>query len=253
MHALPCSLWFLNGAIAPGAWGSRLLQPAYEAPPAQSGKESSGASVGLGYSATTGLTSTRTVDSRDHAFYEDGLWRYAGHVSYNYISAGGRVSADRLVIDASAERFLSRARANFLLAAVRFDHNPFSGYAHYVVESVGAGHRLFRRAGMGLTVEGGLGMRENEYVDGHRSNVPVVRAALVYHWRVSRHSLFTEHVALMAATSGTVYSSNTGLSTPIAGALALKLSEIIDRYTSAPPGFPRTMTFSTINLLYRLG
>ncbi|MDA8390677.1 MAG: DUF481 domain-containing protein [Gammaproteobacteria bacterium] len=250
MHNLPCSLWLADGGSAPGAWSSWLLRPAYAVAPPQAKKTPFGASVGFGYAATTGLATTRTVDSRDHAFYEDGLWRYAGRVSYNYISTGARVSANRLAIDASAERFLSRAGTNFLLAAVRFDHNPFSGYSHYLVESLGAGHRIFERAGMALKVEGGLGMRQNDYVNGRDSDVPVVRAALTYHWAISRHSLFTERLGVMAATSGTLFSSASGLSTPIDGALALKLSELVEHYTSAPLGFPRTTTFSTVNLLY---
>ena len=250
MHNLLHTIWLLNGAADNDAWGTWLLRPAYVAQPPK--KHPFGASVSFGYSATTGGVSTHAIDSRDHIFYVDDLWRYAGHVSYNYLSAGTTVSADRLVIDTSVERFFSSAMTNFLLAAVRYDRNPFSGYAHYIVESLGAGHRIFHDTDMGLKVEGGVGMRQNYYVDGHYGDVPIVRVAFAFHWKVSRHSVLTERVGALAATSGTLFDSDTGISTPIAGALALKLSEIVNHYTSAPLGFPRTTTFSTINLVYHV-
>ncbi len=249
MHEVLRTLWFLRAVSAETIADSWLPSAAFLMKPVSHGKPF-GASVGLGYSATTGLTATRTVDSQDEAFYEDGLWRYAGRFSYNYVSAAARVSANRLVLDSSAERFLSRGKANFLLVSVRFDRNPASGYAHYMVEAVGAGHRIFHSPRMGLKIEGGAGMRQNHYVNGAYADVPALRAALDYRWDLSGQSVFTERLGVLVARTGTLYSTDTSLSAPLAGALALKLSEVVDRYTSAPAGFPRTSTFSTINLLY---
>ncbi|MHB1566974.1 MAG: DUF481 domain-containing protein [Acidiferrobacter sp.] len=215
-------------------------------------KPAFGGQVGLGYSATTGLLTTRSIASSDHLHYNRKLWRYELRLSYNYLSTNGVVSADRFVSDLTAERYLSAEKDNFLLAAARYDRNPFDGYRRYVVESVGVGTRLVHSPTMGLKVEGGIGLRQNYYLNGTAANVPVLRAAADYHWHISRKTLFSERFAMLAARTGSLLTWSTGFSSPINGDLAFKLSELVDHYTSAPVGFPQTATFTTVNLIYNI-
>lgn len=206
--------------------------------------------VGFGYEATTGTSNTRNIDSRDRVRYARRLWRYTGRLSYNYAESGSLISANRLDINLKAARYFSGEKENFLLLALRYDRNPFDGYRYYQMESFGAGHRILRHGNMRLKVEAGIGYRQNYYLYGGSDNVPALRAALDYRWRVGRKSVFSQRVATLAARTGTLLTSTTSLSTPINGGLALKVSEIVDHYTSAPIGFKATSTFTTVNIIY---
>lgn len=231
---------------APGASSVPMALHAAAKKPAFAGQ------VGLGYSATTGLLTTRSIASSDHLRYDRRLWRYELRLNYNYIATNGVASADRLVGDLTAEHYVSHEKEHFLVAALRYDRNPFDGYRHYLVESVGVGQRLMHSATMGLTIEAGIGLRQDYYLNGTSADVPVARAATAYHWHISRKTLFSQRLALLAARTGTLLTWYTGFSSPINGNLAFKLSEIVDHYTSAPLGFPRTATFTTINLIYNI-
>lgn len=205
--------------------------------------------LGLGYGATTGTTNTRTLNSRDRVRYGKRLWRYTGRLSYNYVKSAGQVSANRVDINAKVARYLSGEKENFFLLAFRYDRNPFDGYRHYQVESVGAGHRIVRHGDMRLTAEGGVGFRQNFFLAGGSQNVPAVRVALNYRWKVGYKSIFSERLETLASTTGTLVSTTTGLTTPIHGSLALKMSEIVDHYTSPPAGFTSTSTYTTVDLI----
>lgn len=208
------------------------------------------AQVGLGYAATTGTSRTRTLDTHDRVRYERALWRTTGVLSYDYASSLGLVSANRLVVSLKAARYFNGEKENFFLAALRYDRNPFDGYRHYEVESVGAGHRFLRHGPMRFTVDGGAGLRQNTTLAGGRNDVPVLRLAAAYRWRLATKSVISQRMTVLAGTTGTLLTSTTGLGTPISGGLALKVSEVVDHYTSAPAGFRPTSTFTTLNLIY---
>ncbi len=208
------------------------------------------AQAGLGYEATTGTSNTRTLDTRDRVRYGRALWRLTGRLSYDYASSLGLVSANRLVVNLKGAHYFTGEKENFLLLALRYDRNPFDGYQHYQVESVGAGHRFLRHGPMRLKVDGGLGFRQNYYLLGGHDNVPLVRLAADYRWRIGKKSIFSQRLAVLAATTGTLLTSTTGLTAPISGKFALKVSEVVDHYTSTPPGFKPTSTFTTLNLIY---
>ena len=213
-------------------------------------KHALSAQVGLGYAATTGTSNTRTLDTNDHVRYKLGLWRYAGRLSYDYAASLGLVNANRLALDLKASHYFSGEKENFLLVALNYVRNPFDGYRHYEVESAGAGHRFLRHGPMRFKVDAGAGLRQNTYFTGAHNDVPVLRVAADYHWQLSKKSVFSQRLAVLGATTGTLLTSSTGLTAPISRKLALKLSEIVDHYTSAPAGFKPTSTFTTLNLIY---
>ncbi len=208
------------------------------------------AQAGLGYAATTGTSNTRTLNTRDRVRYGRALWRLTGRLSYDYAESLGLVSADRLDINLKGARYFSGEKENFLLLALRYARNPFDGYRHYQVESVGAGHRFLRHGSMRFKVDGGLGFRQNYYLAGGSDNVPVVRLAADYRWRVGKKSIFSQRLAVLGARTGTLLTSTTALTAPVSGNFALKVSEIVDHYTSAPLGYSPTSTFTTVNLIY---
>ena len=213
-------------------------------------RHSFSAQTGLGYEATTGTSSTRTLDTHDRVRYGAGLWRYAGRLSYDYTASSGLVSANRLDINVDAEHYFSGEKENFLLGTVRYDRNPFDGYRHYQVESVGIGHRFLRHGDMRLKVDAGLGFRQNYFRTGGHDDVPVLRLGGDYRYRLSAKTILGQRVAVLGARTGTLISSSTDLTTPITGKLALKVSEVVDHYTSAPTRFKPTSTFTTLNVIY---
>ncbi len=229
-----------------------VLPVAYASKGLVAPKHNFSAQVGMGYAGTTGTTNTKSMNSSDRVRYARHLWRYTGRLSYNYAASGPIVNANRLDINLKAAQYFSGEKENFVLAALRYDRNPFDGYSHYQMESVGVGHRILRQGNMRLKIDGGFGFRQNYYLQGGSESVPAVRLAADYRWRISHKSLFSQRVAVLAASTGTLLISTTGLSTPIRGKLALKISETVDHYSSTPIGFAPTSTFTTIDLIYNM-
>lgn len=211
-----------------------------------------GLQIGLGVLATTGTTATRSIDSQDNLHLVRGLSRYDTSLSYDYVSSAGQVSTDRLVAEFTDRRSLDNYQDDYGLAALRYDHNPLDGYNHYWIESVGLGHRLLMNPRVELSFESGVGLRQDEYPNGTRDNGPVLTGGARLIWHLSQHSEFSEHLRAFAANAGTTITSISGLTTPIRGALALKVSETITHYTSAQPGFAGTTTLTSINLIYQI-
>lgn len=211
-----------------------------------------GLQIGLGVLATTGTTTTRSIDSQDNVHVSRGLSRYDASLSYDYVSSQGQVSTNRLVTELTDRRSLDNYPDDYGVAALRYDHNPLDGYNHYWIESVGLGHRLLMDPAVEMSFESGVGLRQDEYPNGTRDNGPVLTGAARLLWHLSQHSEFSEHLRAFASNIGTTVTSISGLTTPIRGALALKVSETLTHYSSAQPGFAGTTTLTSINLIYQL-
>ncbi|MHB1512205.1 MAG: DUF481 domain-containing protein [Acidiferrobacter sp.] len=240
VHRLVLSLVLALAGVASAYASKGLAAP----------KHSLSGQAGLGYAAATGTSNTRTLDTRDRVRYGQGLWRFTGRLSYDYASSLGLVSANRLVVNLKGAHYFSGEKENFFLLALRYDRNPFDGYRHYQVESVGAGHRFLRHGSMRFKVDGGVGYRQNYYLMGGHENAPMVRLGADYRWRFGKKTIFSQRLTVLATTTGTLLTSTTGLTAPISGNFALKVSEVVDHYTSAPAGFVPTSTFTTLNLIY---
>lgn len=214
--------------------------------------------VGAGFSSASGLALTSSVNSNDRVRDRVGLWDYGGGLSYNYFSYNNVVGANRLVVKLQARRTLRHAPVGFLVASVRYDHNLFDGYDYYVTEMLNAGQNVLHTPSMHLDLEAGGGARQNTYPDSRSAiDEPAADLAMKYVWHIQRGTRFSQTLTVIGARTGSLMTANTSVSTTLVYHLALKFSEEVVHYTSLPytalMHYAKTTTFTTLNLIYRVG
>lgn len=213
---------------------------------------------GAGFSSSSGLALTTSLNSTDRVRDNVGVWSYGADFAYNYFSYNGIAGVDRLLATANVRRSFRSAPVDFVVGAVRYDRNLFDGYNHYFVETVNAGRKVVDTRMMHLDLEAGGGARQNFFpASGGAQDEPVVDLAMTYVWHMRPGTRFSERFSVMGTPSGTLITSTSGVTTTLIFDLALKFSEQVIHYTWLPSTalvhYAGTTTFTTLNLIYHLG
>lgn len=213
---------------------------------------------GAGFSSSSGLALTTSLNSADRIRDNVGVWSYGANLAYNYFSYDGVAGADRLLATIDVRRAFRTAPVDFIVGAVRYDHNLFDGYSHYFVETVNAGRKVIDTRMTHLDLEAGGGARQNFLpATGGVQDEPVADLAMDYVWHMRPGTRFSERLSVMGTPSGTLVTSTSGVTTTLIFDLALKFSEQVIHYTWLPSTalvhYARTTTFTTLNLIYHIG
>ncbi len=213
---------------------------------------------GAGLSSSSGLAFTTSLNSADRVRDNVGVWSYGANLAYNYFSYNGVAGANRLLATVNVRRALRAAPVNFIVGAVRYDHNLFDGYDHYFVETLNAGRKVIDTRTTHLDLEIGGGARQNFFpASDTAQDEPVADLAMDYVWHMRPGTRFSEHLSVMGTPSGTLITSTSGVTTTLIFDLALKFSEQVIHYTWLPSTalvhYAQTTTFTTLNLIYHMG
>ena len=221
-----------------------LISPAW-------GKSSSpwSGDVGLGLSSTTGTNTSLSVNTKDDLRWKGPLWHSHTHLSFNYASSSGAVSANRLVVANQTKRLLSPSE--YLYGNIRYDRNPFDGYYYHLSETLGYGQTIALGHRMTLSAEIGAGTLEDHPI-GQSARVHYLsRLAGNYRWHISKHVVFKEDLTALVSSSGTnSYESNTSLQTRVYGPIGMQMSYTATYNTQVPAGYQRLNTITAVNLVY---
>lgn len=205
--------------------------------------------VGLGLSNTTGTNATLSVNTKDDLHWKSPLWHNRTHLSFNYTSSGGTVSANRLVVANQTKRLFNPSE--YLYGNIRYDRNPFDGYFYHLSQTVGYGQTIALGRQMTLSAEIGAGALEDHPIGQAASAHYVSRFAGNYHWQISQHVVFKEDATALISSSGNnSYESDTSLKTRVYGPIALQMSYTATYNARVPSGYKRLNTITAVNLVY---
>ncbi len=205
--------------------------------------------VALGYLSTSGNTDSTNANASFKATWDRGRdWVHNWTALAISARTNGVTTAEAYAAGYKAQRALGVK--SYLFASGDWRQDAFSGYSRQSTEAVGYGRKLVNTDQQMLSVEGGLGRKQQTLINGTDVDEGVVRAGLDYLIHLGETSQFTQKLLLEAGNANRYTESTSAIKAKIRGNLALVGSFVIKSNSDVPVGIEKTDRYTAISLEY---
>lgn len=218
----------------------------------------------FGFLVASGNTNTSTITAKINTSQELTSWSYQiiGNALYkqNKREVDGveitAASAQKLFLSGQFDHKLVDPN-NRLFIYSEYENNRFSGFRYQAALAAGWTSRLWHDKHSEFKYSVGPGYAisevEQDYDDNDENDSKgvIIRAAMEYKRKFSRNATFRQFVSTEAEQEFTKTKSETSLSTKLTGALAMKLSFVMNLDTSAPSNIEELDTEAAVTLVYQ--
>lgn len=205
----------------------------------------------LGFSSSYGNTEESSLRGRAAFEYVLLDWRHSTEFRAKNVQDDEKTKAENYFGSYKIDRNWSAERYTF--AQISYEDDRFKSKEDLVVLGLGYGQKFNPAKDVIIDTTVGPGYSWNQYEEGTKEWVLVGAAKL--DWKLSKTSKFVQKLSAKAGQNNTSSRSESSLTTNIIGALAMKLSLILEHQTQ--PGFKNDGTekkkldrVSAITLLY---
>lgn len=206
-------------------------------------------SVALGYLSTSGNTETTNGNASFKVDWDlDGPWKH----TWTALAITAR-TADVTTAKAYAAGYKGARDINersYLFASGDWRQDRFSGFDRQATEAVGYGRKLIETDRQALAVEGGVGAKQSDLIDGTKFDEGIVRGGLDYLLHISDNAEFSQRLLIEQGDENRYSESTSALKARIFGDVALVLSYVIKNNSDVPVGVQNTDRFTAISLEY---
>lgn len=206
------------------------------------------ASAELGYVATSGNTSTETLNAKGAVSTDRKNWRHKAEITALKSEDAINTTAEKYTFFAQSDYKLTSP--NFLFGNVNYENDKFSGFQYQVTETIGYGRRVVDNERVSLDLEIGPGARQVKLDTGETASEGIVRGAAKLYWNVSETSKFSEVLTVEAGEDVSISKSVTSLSSKINGSLSMKITYTYKLTSEVPLGVDDTDTETAVTLVY---
>ena len=139
----------------------------------------------------------------------------------------------------------------FAYGLLQWERDKFALLDRRFTEALGVGYTVLNRAPFSLVVDGGVALRQTQYITPDIEDSDVAgRVTAKFAWDIRPGLRFTEEAGgLFGGTTNTLY-SRSALTVALAGALSARASFDINYESEPPPGVETTDTISRFTLVY---
>ncbi len=205
--------------------------------------------IDIGGSRITGNTESAEVSVDAKLIHERTLWRNEARVQFDF-GDDDNVTDERRYFTSFETDYKLFARF-YLLGFVSFEDDAFSGFAHRITETLGAGYGLIRLPGFILDVEAGLGARQTKSETTNDTETEIVgRLDGEFDWTISDHATLGGETTVILGADRTTIESTLALTANVLDRLAARLSFDIEHETNVEPGTEKTDTTTKASLVY---
>ncbi len=209
--------------------------------------------VAAGYLATSGNTSTQSLNGKIGVDYTTETWKNSFKALSVYTTDQGDTSAERYAVSDKVDWKFGGGR-NYIFAAVDWEKDLFGGIRERTSETAGYGRNVLVGPTHLLDLEIGAGARQQKAnVTGEREEDLIFRGSGLYVWKLTETSQFSEGVKVESGESNTFVEALSELKVSIIGNLFATISYTVRHNTDVPDGTDRTDSFTAINLSYTFG
>ncbi len=205
----------------------------------------------LGFSASTGNSDTRNLNTASNVDYLKGLWTHGLRFTAVRQDDDGTTNAERYEAGYKAQRALSDV--SYLFGNLAFERDEFGGVYQRSSETIGYGRKLLNTDVHTLKAEIGVGARQSELQDGTEEQDAIVRLGADYMRILSDSAAFNQSLIVESGEENTYVESISALKVRINGNLYAKLSYTVKYNDTVPAGTEDTDTFTTLSLSYEFG
>lgn len=208
--------------------------------------------ISLGYLATSGNTTTESLNGKALLEYDAGSWKNSLQVLGAYANDQGETAAERYAASDKVDWKIDER--NYIFAAVDWEKDLFAGIRERTSETVGYGRHVLMGPVHVLDLEAGAGARQTkENFTGQTEDDLIFRGLGKYEWTFSPTSRFAQSLKVESGESNTFGESLSELKLSIIGNLFATISYTVKHNTDVPAGTERTDTFTALNLSYVFG
>lgn len=212
--------------------------------------------VEYGYSGTAsaGLTITTGNTETTNLILDAAIKNETERARHNYFANLLQTENDDVT---TGERFLLGYKYDYKLSDVsyiwvegRYEQDQFSSYDNQIIGSTGYGRKVLNDDWNQLDLEGGIGYRSSELINGDTEDEAVFRGALFYTRKLSDTANFIQNIVVLAGSNNTAIDSKTAISAKVAGNIGIEAAYIIKHNTDVLPGTDKTDSTTAISLVY---
>ena len=215
----------------------------------------------FGFLLANGNTNTSTITGKLNASQELTEWSYQVIADALYKQSESEIDGVKVNI-ASAQKVFLSGQLDYKLTQPddrlfiysEYENNRFNGFRYQAALAAGWSSRLWHDDYSELKYSVGPGYSIAEVEDNSTEEDQkglIVRAAMEYKRKFSKHATFRQFLSTEADQEFTKTKSETSLSTKITGALAMKLSVILNYDTSAVEEDEDLNTEAAVTLVYQ--
>jgi len=205
--------------------------------------------VALGYLSTSGNTDSTNANASFKATWDRGRdWVHNWSALAISARTNGVTTAEAYAAGYKAQRAFGMKA--YLFATGDWRQDQFSGYTRQSTEAVGYGRKLVNNDKQTLSVEAGLGRKQQTLINGTDIDEGVVHGGLDYLLHLGETSQFTQKLLLEIGDSNSYTESTSAIKAKIRGNLALVASYVIKSNSDVPVGIEKTDRYTAISLEY---
>lgn len=215
----------------------------------------------FGFSLANGNTNTSTITAQINTSQELAAWSY--QVIGNALYKQGQQNVDgEKSYKASAQKLFLSGQLDHkltdpddrLFVYGEYENNRFNGFRYQAALAAGWTSRLWhdKQSEFKYSIGPGYSISEVEEENSDEDTKGlIVRAAMEYKQKFSDHATFRQFVSTEADDEFYRTKSETSLSTKLSGALAMKLSFVMNLDTSVGPHIEELNTQAAVTLVYQ--
>ncbi len=215
----------------------------------------------FGFLLANGNTNASTITAKINTSQELTSWSYQiiGNALYKQSQQevngqkSNATSAQKLFLSGQLEHKLTQPDDRLFIYA-EYENNRFNGFRYQAALAAGWSSRLWhnKHSEFKYSVGPGYAISEVGQDNSNEDNKGfIVRAAMEYKRKFSDHATFRQFVSTEADQEFTKTKAETSLSTKLTGALAMKLSFMMNFDTSVGPEIEELGTEAAVTLVYQ--
>jgi putative salt-induced outer membrane protein len=215
-----------------------------------------------GYVSTQGNSEGKAANAQLDMGYLAGPWNHLFHLGGLYTQSAGVTTAERW--DISWQSNYSFTQQLFTFGALRYAHDDFSGFDYQASGTAGIGYKIFDTNATKLSVQLGLGYREERPEDFmtaangavyDRTFEPstggiIGTAGVTYSQALSSTVTLSDKLLVEFGSNDTLTTNALALAVKMSTKLALSVGYGIQNNSSPPAGLKKLDSTETINLVY---
>lgn len=215
----------------------------------------------FGFLLANGNTNTSTITAKINTSQELDSWSYQiiGNALYKQSEQevdgekNNGASAQNLFLSGQLDHKLTEPNDRLFIYG-EYENNRFSGFRYQAALATGWTSRLWHDKQSELKYSVGPGYAISEVEEDNSdddSQGLIIRAAMEYKRKFSDHASFRQFFSTEADQESYKTKSETTLSTKLTGALAMKLSFVMNLDTSVGPDIEELDTEAAVTLVYQ--
>ncbi len=232
-----------------------LLLPVFPAFAQWSGKGEAGLAVASGNTDTKSGNAKLVIGKKVEA------WEHSVGFAGNYIADDVGTTGQRFELFGET-RYQFNPR-DFWFGGARYEDDRFSGFEYQAVLSTGVGRKFIDTDNVKFSGQVGVGYKVYETRDtidpdtlalilGDRDSAAALIGGFDYSNKLTDTTTVFDKFGFEAASGNTFLQNEIGVAVKMSDSLALAVALAVRHNTDPPPGFKKTDTLTTLNLVYEV-